>query len=182
MNRHDETAITLQGICNADNIFLDVFTGVSSKVHDARIYKMSFIRETICQMGNDYHIIGDAAYPLSINLITPYKNYGNLSAREETFNTAFCRARVKIENTFGILKARFRQLMRLEMWSVLKMSKFIIACCVLHNLCIYKKDDLEFVEYEQLYNEADEYIQYPFQEREGGKRKRDVLATELNCM
>jgi len=97
-------------------------------------------------MGKDYHIIGDAAYPLSINLITPYKNYGTLNATETTFNNAFCKARVKIENTFGILKARFRQLIRLEMWSVLKMSKFIIACCVLHNLCIDRNDNLEVTE------------------------------------
>lgn len=172
----------MQGICNAENKFLDVFTGVSSKVHDARVYKMSFIRETICQMGKDYHIIGDSAYPLSINLITPYKNYGTLNAAEQTFNTAFCKGRVKIENTFGILKAIFRQLMRIEMWSVIKISKFIVACCVLHNLCIEKNDNIELIEYEELYNEVNEFIQYPFQEREAGKEKRNVLTTQLmNC-
>lgn len=178
MNRHDETAITLQGICNAQNMFIDVCTGVSSKVHDARIYKMSFIRQQICEMGEEYHIIGDAAYPLSINLITPYKDYGNMSQAERTFNTAFCKARVKIENTFGILKSRFRQLMRLEMWSVLKLSQFILACCVLHNLCM-KNNDMNFTEYEDIYHEPNEYVEHPLQEREAGKRKRDMLAALL---
>lgn len=38
VNRHDETAITLQNICDADKKFIDCFTGVSSKMHDARVY------------------------------------------------------------------------------------------------------------------------------------------------
>ncbi|XP_071649777.1 putative nuclease HARBI1 isoform X2 [Temnothorax longispinosus] len=180
VNRHDETAITLQGICDAQNRFIDVFTGISSKIHDARVYSMSFIREKVCQMGEDYHIIGDAAYPLSTNLITPYKDYGILNETERTFNYSFCKARVKIENTFGILKGRFRQLMHLEMWSVLKMSKFIMACCVLHNLCIVNNDNLEFLEYVEIHDtEPNEYILYPLQQREAGKQKRDRLATKL---
>jgi hypothetical protein len=148
VNRHDETAITLQGICDAKKRFIDCFTGVSSKCHDARVYDMSFVKEKVSAMGDYYHIIGDAAYPISVNLLTPYN--GQLTPLQTNFNKHFCRARVRIENAFGLLKSRFRQLTRLDMWSVTSMFKFVISCCVLHNLCIDKNDTLDYIGYEEL--------------------------------
>lgn len=46
-----------------------------------------------------------------------------------------------IENAFGLLKSRFRQLTELDLHSVDKISKFIISSCVLPNLCIDNNDD-----------------------------------------
>ena len=37
--------------------------------------------EKVRGIGEDYHIIEDAAYPLSVNL-TLYKDYGTLTARK----------------------------------------------------------------------------------------------------
>jgi len=45
-----------------------------------------------------------------------------------------------IENAFGILKQRFRQLQMLEFHTVDKLTKFVMAVCVLHNICIMKND------------------------------------------
>lgn len=50
------------------------------------------------------------------------------------------RTRVQIENVFGLLKGRFRQLLLLEFWSVNKATQFIFACAVLHHLCIEAGD------------------------------------------
>lgn len=49
--------------------------------------------------------------------------------------------RVVIENAFGILKQIFRQLKGLEFRHVDKSALFILACCVLHNLCLTSDDD-----------------------------------------
>lgn len=87
-------------------------------------------------------MLGDAAYPLREYLLTPYRDYGNLSNSEKNFNLHFCRARVKIENAFCLLKNRFRQLMRLDFHNVETMAKFIIACCALHNICIDRNEML----------------------------------------
>ncbi|KZR96631.1 Uncharacterized protein APZ42_008920 [Daphnia magna] len=38
INRKLHTSITLQAICSYDKAFTDVFTGVSSKMHDANVY------------------------------------------------------------------------------------------------------------------------------------------------
>jgi hypothetical protein len=46
-NRHDAISVTLQGICDANLKFLDIFTGCPSKIHDARIYDLSFISKEV---------------------------------------------------------------------------------------------------------------------------------------
>lgn len=141
VNRHDSTSITLQGICNANKEFLDVFVGCPSKIHDSRVFKLSFIYNDLpTHCDKKWHLLGDAAYPLCDWLLTPYRDYGNLTPQQRFFNRTHSCCRVSIENTFGILKQRFRQLMRLDFWTVEKACKFIIGCCVLHNLCIRKND------------------------------------------
>lgn len=74
----------------------------------------------------------------------PYKDYGNLSDKQRQFNKQFCATRVLIENAFGLLKNRFRQLIELDLHNVDKISKFIISCCLLHNLCIDNDDEFTF--------------------------------------
>lgn len=85
-NRHDETTINLQGICDSKTRFLDCFTGTSGKMHDANVYKRSFFYDKVNAMGDNYHLVGDAAYPISINLLTPYRG-NNLTRVQQNFNT-----------------------------------------------------------------------------------------------
>jgi len=76
--------------------------------------------------------------------MVPYRDYGTLTEKQRFFNKRFCATRVLIENAFGLLKGRFRQLIELHLHSVDKISKFIISCCVLHNICIDNNDDFNF--------------------------------------
>lgn len=141
VNRHDQTSILLQGICNAHKKFIDVCTGPPGKINDSRHLKLSFIYPQLPElcMGG-YHILGDGAYQVREHLMTPYRDYGNLSGRQTSFNAKLCGTRVCIENTFGILKQRFRQLKSLELWTVEKMANVVMSCCVLHNLCMDNGD------------------------------------------
>ncbi|KAK5648171.1 hypothetical protein RI129_003063 [Pyrocoelia pectoralis] len=144
-NRHDIPCVTLQGICNAKKKFIDVFTGPPGKIHDSRIFKLSFISSEIATLTNNghYHLIGDSAYPIREWLLTPFKDYGNVTEQQKNYNKKLSRARVKIENSFVLLKGRFRQLQRVDFHKVLKSSQFILACCVLHNVCIEFNDNCE---------------------------------------
>lgn len=113
-------------------------------MHDANIYRKSFIYpklKDLCEC--DEHILGDGAYPISEWMMTPYREVGELSASELNFNYKLSKSRVIIENAFGLLKERFRQLVRLDFHEVDSMAKFVISCCVLHNLCIYAKDPFD---------------------------------------
>ncbi|XP_029348186.1 putative nuclease HARBI1 [Acyrthosiphon pisum] len=184
VNRHHDCSLTLQAICNAKKKFVDVFTGTPGKMHDARILQHSFIYkdaylQQVCR--SKYHILGDAAYPLEENIITPFKDYGNLTNNEKLFNKNHSKTRVVIENTFGLLKGRFRQLLKLDFSLAEKDSNFILACCVLHNLCTdddYLGPEQPPVEVEELPGNVTLNI-HPgtLQSREKGFQKRKMLCT-----
>lgn len=77
-------------------------------------------------------IVGDEAFPLKTYLTRPYPEKG-LSEDRKIFNYRLSRARRVVENTFGILAARWRIYhRRIQMHS--KILDYVIkATCVLHN-------------------------------------------------
>lgn len=158
INRHDMVSMTVQGVCDADQKFLDICVGSPSKIHDSRIFTLSPLSDElpgICDQR--YHLLGDAAYPLREYLLTPYRNDGRMNRQRRKYNLMHAQTRVKIENAFSLLKNRFRQLVRLDFFTVERMCKFVMACCVLHNVCISLNDHLEDIQNIQdgLNNEAE---------------------------
>lgn len=186
VNRHHQPSLTLQGICDNKKKFLNVFTGVSGKIHDSRVFSLSFISDDLPNIcGNDYHLLGDAAYPLTPYLITPYRDYGNLTAAQINFNYRFSRTRVLIENSFGLLKGRFRQLTyQTDFLSVIKTSKFILSCCVLHNLCIDNGDNWGDIYEDDIDINNDEMPPPPDKGllRQLGEEKRNYLRDIVNTL
>lgn len=115
-------------------------------MHDSRIFKESFISNDlprICDNGL-FHIIGNSAYPIRPYLLTPYREAENLSDEKGRYSRKLCGTRVTIENVFGLLKKRFRQLLMLQFLTVDKITLFIISCCLLHNLCVVADDVEDF--------------------------------------
>lgn len=175
-------SLTLQAICDSKARFLDVFTEPPSKIHDARIFNLSFISTMLLDIcGNEWHILGDAAYPLK--KYSPFRDYGNLTEEQRNFNYKFSVYRVKIENAFSLLKARFRQLIRLDFHTIQRCYNFIIACCTLHNLCILHDDHLD-----DLFEEVDEQFQniannfeedYRNNDRTAGQEKKESFVSDI---
>lgn len=81
--------------------------------------------------------VGDAGYPLSPYLITPFRNTAQGSA-EARFNTKHSKARVLVERSFGLLKSRFRCISggRQLSYKPEKVTQIINVCAALHNICI----------------------------------------------
>jgi hypothetical protein len=46
-----------------------------------------------------------------------------------------------IEQSYGLLKGRFRRLMHFENINIVLIVKCIMAPCVLHNICILRNDN-----------------------------------------
>ncbi|XP_017469846.1 PREDICTED: uncharacterized protein LOC108361668 [Rhagoletis zephyria] len=91
---------------------------------------------------NSYFIIGDSAYPSTKWLVSPFKDYGILNESQRKFNEIHSSTRMVVENAFGLLKGRFRRLLRFTEQTDLKViTNIVVSACVLHNICI-SFDDL----------------------------------------
>lgn len=90
---------------------------------------------------NDWHLIGDGAFPLRQWLMTPYRNITNITREHKYHNFKLSADRIHIEHTFGILKGRWRRLQFVNTYSVSKAIEIATAACVLHNFCYFKHDE-----------------------------------------
>ncbi|CAB1337851.1 unnamed protein product [Coregonus sp. 'balchen'] len=94
---------------------------------------------------NDTHILVDPAYPLQPWLLVPFKDNGHLSGVQKSFNNSLCTTRCTIEKSFAHLKGRFRHLKYLDMNRTGLIPLCILACCVLHNICLCNDDTIDGV-------------------------------------
>lgn len=62
----------------------------------------------------NYHLIGDKAYPNRIWCMAPFKDFGNLIPRQRTYNYYHSSTRIVIEHTFGLMKGRWKRLMKVN--------------------------------------------------------------------
>lgn len=150
VNRKCYHAITLQAICDADLMFTDAYVGYPSSVSDHRIFKNSDIYQNVINrrinIPPNHFIIGDKAYPVLNWCIPPFIERSTLTNNQKNFNVAVSKTRQCIERAFALLKGRFRRLKYLDMSMTSFISPVILACCVLHNLCLLKGRDKASIE------------------------------------
>lgn len=60
------------------------------------------------------------------------------------FNQKLSSCRVVVENAFGSLKQRFRQLYYMKIKNIVRLIEILVPCCVLHNLA--NANDLQLFE------------------------------------
>lgn len=107
---------------------------------------------------------------------------------QKRFNSILTQSRQVIERSFALLKGRFRRLQHLQMKRIDLIPSFILACCVLHNICLdgleeyqVEEDNInDFIEEglqvirEQVREHDDDDNNVGFQE---GEAKRNNLVT-----
>ena len=148
-DRKKNYSLVLQAIVNADKLFIDVFCGEPGSLHDSRVLRRSNIYQHIIDnelsvFPHNTFIIGDSAYPLTNWLIPPFKENGALSGLQKKFNFIHSSTRMVVENTFGLLKARFRRLLHFTEHTDLTIcAQIISSCCVMHNICMMQDDGFE---------------------------------------
>lgn len=78
--------------------------------------------------------------------LVPYRRTGSITQSETKYNTIHSSTRFAIENTFGLLVARFRFMYKhLYVLSEHRMREIIVVCCILHNICITFGDSEEYL-------------------------------------
>lgn len=92
---------------------------------------------------NNSHIIGDAAYGIHPHVMMPFRNNGHLTDQQINFNYCLLSTRIAVEHAIESLKMHFRILLDcLPLTDTKKVPKFILACCVLHNICLLQNDEM----------------------------------------
>ena len=155
--------VNTQAVVGANLMFLHVATGYPGSLHDARILKFSSLfgqaerneilahpTKSIDEFNVRPLIFSDSAYPSTMWQIKPFPFRQNLPQHQKIFSKHLSSARVTVERAFGVLKGRFRILMKRMDVDLDNVVKTIITCCVLHNICqkrgdLYIDDD-EFLE------------------------------------
>ncbi|CAN8002919.1 unnamed protein product, partial [Ixodes pacificus] len=131
-NRKEFHCVVLQGCCDSSMVFTHVHVGSPGRLHDARIFANSGLDDSISSLSEEYHILGDSAYPLQVNLMRPYKDNGHLTERKSRFNVTLSAARSVVERAFAQLKGKFRRLKYLDLNSLRMNPTFVMAACVVH--------------------------------------------------
>ncbi|KAL3973725.1 hypothetical protein ACER0C_022351 [Sarotherodon galilaeus] len=122
VNRRNFHSINVQIVFNAACKILDIVAKWPGSTHDERM-----LSETNC------HLLGDSGYPCKPWLLTPY-----LQPRQGpqlNYNRAHKTTRAVVERGIGQLKRRFHVLHGEVRLRPEKVSKVIIACAILHNIC-----------------------------------------------
>lgn len=140
-NRKAFHSMILQGVCNHQMIFTDIFVGMPGRVHDARVFRQSPLYEHLQQdafISTNMHLIGDTAYPLLKTVMVPFRDNGHLTAAQHQYNNKLSKCRSKVEEAFGRLKCKWRRLKYLDM-DIQNIPFAITAACVLHNFIIRRE-------------------------------------------
>ena len=156
--------VNTQGIVGANLLFLHVATGYPGSSHDARVWRatdifekirsneiLQYPEEIIENVRVKPLMLGDGAYPLSTYVMKPYPYSNALSREQINFNKKLPAARVNIERAFGIVKARWRILLKRLDSQITNVSDTILACFILHNFCQMQND--QYVDHNHILNE-----------------------------
>ena len=152
-NRKHFCGYILQGVVDASGLYLAVSTGYPGSMHDAKVARLSDVfaatenEEILMEPTLDLHgtvirpmIVGDSAYPLKPWLLRPFKDNGALNQDQRNFNRELSKARIVSEHAYGLTKGRWRVLQKRLDEDCERVPDTIIACCVLHNICIMQGD------------------------------------------
>ncbi|XP_031335321.1 putative nuclease HARBI1 [Photinus pyralis] len=141
VNRKGFHSLNVQIICNSNLRILNINANYPGATHDSFIWRQSQIREYMNHLHNEGNrgcwLIGDSGYPLEPYLMTPFLNPAENSP-EARYNQTHCSARNCVERCIGVLKMRFRCILkeRTARYTPQLVGRLVNTCATLHNMCI----------------------------------------------
>lgn len=137
-----------QVLCDHKLAFAHVFSGYPGSVHDSRLFRLSGVQNKLNLQhfyDDNLHILADSAYTLQHHLMRPYRNDGHLTREQRFYNKTLSKARASVERAIGLLKIRWRILLNCLPMKRLDLAPYVIvACCVLHNICLTPVENLVY--------------------------------------
>lgn len=212
INRKFWPALNVQAVVDARMRFMDVNVGSAGRCHDSSVLEHSPLGAQISDPGSPLaqlfeaakvniggvdvplQIIADSAYPSRRYVLPAYRDsqaYGH--PQRARFNDKHSTTRNVVERAFGVLKQRWRCLLRGSEASVITTSWVVLMCFILHNVCMEMNDPEPYAdeEYEQLkrwYDERMEQSSGEGEEDSSSQRSdidrgmREILVTFVNSV
>ena len=137
-NRKGFHSILLQGVVSSKCLFWDYDIGWAGSLHDANLWARTHIGN-FCEQGRlaPYVLVGDAAYPCRPWMLAPFKGHKDGLTREEYhWNYVQSSTRMCVERAFGMLKGRWRILLKRVDVHLKNVPDLVSTCLLLHNICI----------------------------------------------
>ncbi|XP_055906247.1 putative nuclease HARBI1 [Eupeodes corollae] len=177
-------SIILQGVCDHQKIFTDIYVGAPGCLTPERVYNNSPLSKLIKELiPEDYHIVGNIFIPQKQNLIVPFPDQDTLNQPQKVFNECLAAANMTILQAFQLLLARFRRLTFLDTANPEMANKMICSCVILHNhILMHDLDENpeEFLnEWPELYMNEDPSGVIASDDDADGLAKRDYLVSLL---
>lgn len=132
--------LKFQGVMTPCGIICHMFGPIEGSRHDAYMLAESSLLESLTQDPyQNYCIYGDPAYPLTPQLLAPYR--GDVNAEEAAFNKEMSRIRQSVEWGFGKIKTLFAFLDFKKNQKILlqPVAKYFLVGTLMTNLhtCMY---------------------------------------------
>lgn len=163
---------------------VQINTRYPSCVHDTATWQMFSVNtylEKLHLQGNlNYHLFGAEGYPLSLWLLTQYPRDIENDAPKGRFKACLRTARSTLERWSGILKSRFRCLLRHRTlnYNPVQSGMIILSCEVLDNIALQSNvpipDNEEYFKNELMALEGERAENFFVQ----GSRNRDLIFNE----
>lgn len=103
--------MNIQATCDANYRFCSMSAIAAGSTNDWTAWNRSALSSAVLRLPPSFYMVGDAAYPISDELLTPYP--GKMLPRDkDAFNFYLSQLRVKIEQAFGILVGQWGILWR----------------------------------------------------------------------
>lgn len=122
----------------------DIVARYPGSYHDSNIFNRSSVKGRFERRELPGYLLGDAGYPCLSYFLTPFREPH--TPRERRYNQIHIQKRNIIERLFGVLKRRFPCLQRGLATNVTTTCYIIVACAVLHNISVARRDDIEEAE------------------------------------
>ena len=148
-------SIVLLAVADATYKFIVVDIGAEGSASDSGVFSNSSFGKSILESTIELPpqkvigthslppvFVGDQAFPLRKNLMRPFPgNEHDLSRSKRIFNYRLSRARMSVENAFGVLAARWRIFYRPIDSKLETVKNITMACVCLHNYLVAESSD-----------------------------------------